>query len=48
MNTAKTHRPPPYRLLVVMLASLAVMLAAQIMFQLPKAMAAVQTTAARR
>lgn len=47
MDHRKPHRPPPYRLLVVMLAGLVVALAAQLVYQLPRAMAAAQTAAAR-
>jgi hypothetical protein len=48
MNQHTPHRPPPYRLFVVMIAGLVVALAAQLVYQLPRAMAAAQTTAERR
>ena len=48
MTSRTPHRPPPYRLFVVMVAGLVVALAAQLVYQLPRAMAAVQTVAENR
>lgn len=41
--TPTTRRRPPYRLAAVLIAGLVVMMAVQLVFQLPKAVAAVRT-----
>jgi len=41
--TPTTRRRPPYRLAAVLISGLVVMMAVQLVFQLPKAVAAVRT-----